>query len=66
VLEENSVGDESVAFAKKLEGKVQKAMNTLERLRDVDWKKVTEFEKWSVGGRAHDIDEHVGSVRKTV
>ena len=49
------MGAKSEALAKQLEGKVQEAMATLEKLGDADWKKVTEAEKWSVGVTAHHL-----------
>ncbi len=47
------MGAKSEALARQFESKVQKAMATLEKLSDADWKKVTHAEKWSVGVTAH-------------
>jgi hypothetical protein len=60
------MGAKTAALAKQFEAKAQDAMTTLERLSDADWKKVTHAEKWSVGVTAHHIDEHFGSIRKTI
>ncbi len=47
------MGAKSEALAKQFEAKVQDAVVTLEKLRDADWQKVTEAEKWPVGVTAH-------------
>jgi len=46
-------GGKSEALAKQLEAKAAEAVATLERLSDLDWTKVTQAEKWSVGVTAH-------------
>jgi hypothetical protein len=43
------MGAKGEALAKQFEAKAQEAATVLEKLSDVDWKKVTEAEKWSVG-----------------
>lgn len=45
----------SAALAQAFEAKVQEAVATLEKLSPVEWKKVTEAEKWPVGVSAHHL-----------
>jgi DinB superfamily len=49
------MGAKGEALAKQFEAKAQEAATVLEKLSDVDWKKVTEAEKWSVGVTAHHL-----------
>src|SRR4030095_12057186 len=49
------MGAKGEAPAKQVEPKAQEAATVLEKLSDVDWKKVTEAEKWSVGVTAHHL-----------
>jgi hypothetical protein len=49
------MGAKAEALAKQFEVKVQEATAVLEKLKDADWKKVTEAEKWSVGVTAHHV-----------
>jgi hypothetical protein len=56
------MGAKSETLAKQFEAKSRDALATLEKLSEVDWKKVTEAEKWSVGVTAH----HLASVLEAV
>ena len=49
------MGAKGEALAKQFEAKAQEAATVLEKLSAVDWKKVTEAEKWSVGVTAHHL-----------
>lgn len=49
------MGARAEAVAKQFEAKVDEATKVFEALSDVDWKKVTTAEKWSVGVTAHHI-----------
>ena len=49
------MGARGEALAKQFEAKAQDAAAVLEKLSDIDWKKVTEAEKWSVGVTAHHL-----------
>lgn len=42
-------------LAKQFDAKAQDGLETLERLSDSDWKKVTAAEQWSVGVTAHHL-----------
>jgi hypothetical protein len=54
-LREDIMGAKGEALAKQFEAKAQEAATVLEKLSDVDWKKVTEAEKWPVGVTAHHL-----------
>ena len=57
------MGAKGEALAKKFEAKVQEATAVIEKLSDVDWKKVTTAEKWLVGVTAHHIaTSHAGLI----
>jgi len=60
------MGAKSEALARQLEGKVQEAMATLDKLSDADWKRVTEAEKWSVGVTAHHLAGVLEPISKMV
>jgi hypothetical protein len=47
------MGGKREDLAKRFELKVKKAMATLEKLNDSDWKKVPEAKMWPVGVTAH-------------
>jgi Mycothiol maleylpyruvate isomerase N-terminal domain len=49
------MGAKSEALAKQFEAKVQEAVAVIEKLSDVEWKKVTEAEHWTVGVTAHHL-----------
>ena len=50
------------ALAKQFESRVTEMTETIEKLTDADWKKVTSAEKWSVGVTAH----HVASAHEGI
>lgn len=56
------MGTKTEELARQFEVKSRDALATLEKLSDVDWRKVTEAEKWSVGVTAH----HLASVLEPV
>ena len=63
------MGAKGEALAKQFEAKAQEATAVLEKLSEVDWKKVTEAEKWSVGVTAHHVagsHEGIAGIIKTV
>ena len=63
------MGDKGEALAKQFEAKAQEATGVIEKLSDVDWKKVTTAEKWSVGVTAHHVagaHETIAGIIKTV
>ena len=63
------MGAKSEALAKQFEAKAQEATAVLEKLSDVDWKKVTDAEKWSVGVTAHHVagaHEQIAGIAKTI
>ena len=49
------MGAKGETFARQFEAKVEEATAVLEKLSDVDWKKTTAAEKWTVGVTAHHI-----------
>jgi hypothetical protein len=49
------MGTRTEALAKQFDSKAREALVTLERLGDMDWKKVTAAEKWTVGVTAHHL-----------
>ncbi len=49
------MGAKSEALVKQFEAKAQEALDTLDRLSEEDWKKITEGEQWSVGVTAHHL-----------
>jgi Mycothiol maleylpyruvate isomerase N-terminal domain len=49
------MGVKGEAFARQFEAKVEEATALLEKLSDVDWKKTTAAEKWTVAVTAHHI-----------
>ena len=49
------MGAKAEELARKFEAKAREATETLNRLTDADWKKVTTAEKWSVGVTAHHV-----------
>jgi hypothetical protein len=66
---EDTVGAKGKAFAKQFEAKVEEATTLLEKLSDVDWKKTTAAEKWTVAVTAHHIArsyEPVTHIIKTI
>jgi len=63
------MGAKSEALAKQFEAKVQEATTGLEKVSDVDWKKRTSGETWTVGVVAHHIatgHEGIAGIIKTV
>ena len=63
------MGARAEALAQKFEAKVQEATGVIEKITDVDWKKVTSAEKWPVGVVAHHIavaHEIIGGAITTV
>ena len=63
------MGAKGEALAKQFEAKAQEATATLEKLSDVDWKKVTDAEKWPVGVTAHHVagsHEPIANIIKAV
>ena len=49
------MGARGETFAKQFEAKAQEVTSAMDKLNDVDWKKVTAAEKWPVGVTAHHI-----------
>ena len=49
------MGAKAEELVRKFEAKAREATETLNRLTDADWKKVTTAEKWSVGVTAHHV-----------
>ena len=63
------MGARADMLAKKFEAKASELTGTLEKLSDVDWKKVTAAEKWSVGVTAHHVagaHEAIAGMTKTI
>ena len=63
------MGAKSEALAKQFEAKVQDAAAVLQKLSDVDWKKTTPGEKWTVGVVAHHVassHEGIANIVKAV
>lgn len=57
------------ALAKQFEAQAAQLTETLEKLTDADWKKVTAGEKWTVGVTAHHVagtHEPIAGIIKTV
>src|SRR5262244_3076811 len=55
------MGAKAEALAKQFEAKAKEATSVLEKLSDVEWKKVAQGEKWSVGVIAHHVAQsHMG------
>ena len=54
------------SLAGQFEAKVREAENTLQRLSDADWKKVTAGEKWSVGVTAHHAAEALEPIAQMI
>jgi uncharacterized protein (TIGR03083 family) len=57
------------ALAKQFEAKAAEMTETIEKLTEADWKKVTSAEKWSVGVTAHHVagaHEPIAGIVKTV
>jgi Mycothiol maleylpyruvate isomerase N-terminal domain len=49
------MGARADMLAKQFEAKADELTETIEKLSDTDWKKVTTAEKWSVGVTAHHV-----------
>jgi len=49
------MGAKTEALARQFEEKARAAVATLEKLGDVEWRKVTTAEKWTVGVTAHHL-----------
>ncbi len=63
------MGARAEALAKQFEAKAAEMTETLEKLTDVDWKKTTAGEKWSVGITAHHVagaHEAIAGILKTL
>ena len=63
------MGARAEALAKQFETKAAEMTETLEKLTDVDWKKTTAGEKWSVGITAHHVagaHEAIAGIVKTL
>jgi len=63
------MGAKSEALAKQFEAKVQDAATVMQKLSDVDWKKTTPGEKWTVGVVAHHVassHEGIANIVKAV
>jgi Mycothiol maleylpyruvate isomerase N-terminal domain len=63
------MGAKAEALAKQFEAKAHEATAVLEKLRDTDWSKLTEAEKWSVGVTAHHVagsHQPIADIIKTV
>ena len=63
------MGAKSEVLAKEFEAKVQEAAALFGRLTDVDWKKTTGGEKWTVGATAHHVArsyEPISGIIKTL
>jgi len=63
------MGAKGEGLAKQFEAKAQEATAVLEKMSEVDWKKVTEAEKWTVGVTAHHVagaHEQIAMIVKTV
>jgi mycothiol maleylpyruvate isomerase-like protein len=52
---EDTMGAKGAAFAREFEAKVQEAVALLEKLSDVDWKRTTAAEGWTVAAAAHHV-----------
>jgi hypothetical protein len=63
------MGAKAEELARKFEAKAREATETLEKLSDADWKKVTAAEKWPVGVTAHHVaggHEPIAGIAKTI
>jgi hypothetical protein len=63
------MGAKAEELARKFEAKAREATETLEKLSDADWKKVTTAEKWPVGVTAHHVaggHEPIAGIAKTI
>ena len=63
------MGARADMLAKQFESKASELTSTIEKLSDVDWKKVTAAEKWPVGVTAHHVaglHEPISGMAKTV
>jgi uncharacterized protein (TIGR03083 family) len=63
------MGAKAEELARTFEAKAREATETLNKLTDADWKKVTAAEKWTVGVTAHHVagaHEGIASIVKTV
>ncbi len=63
------MGAKGELLAGQFEKKVEEATAVFEKLSDVDWKKTTAAEKWSVGVVAHHVamgHEGIGGIIKTI
>jgi len=63
------MGAKGDALAKQFESKAHEIRGVIETLNDVDWKRVTSAEKWSVGVVAHHIatsHEMIAGLVKTI
>jgi hypothetical protein len=63
------MGAKAETLAKQFEAKAQEATAVLEKLSEVDWKKPTEAEQWTVGVTAHHVagaHEAIASIVKTI
>ena len=63
------MGAKAEALARQFEAKAHEATAVLEKLRDTDWSKLTEAEKWSVGVTAHHVagsHQPIADIIKTV
>ena len=49
------MGARADMLAKQFESKASELTSTIEKLSDVDWRKVTASEKWPVGVTAHHV-----------
>jgi hypothetical protein len=63
------MGARAESLAKQYEAKAAEMTATINRLSDVDWKKTTAAEQWSVGVTAHHVagaHEPIAGIAKTV
>lgn len=63
------MGSKAEELARKFEAKTREATETLNRLSDADWKKITAAERWPVGVTAHHVagsHEPIAHIVKTV